>query len=498
MSSFNQLLLLDEFEPLPEFPLDYLPVSLAEYANEIAQTVQCAPDMPATAIIAAAATALARCGEVCVGATHKEPLNIWAIIAADPSERKSETFKKAFAPIYKRQSDILKEMQKDIDDSHMQHRLDKARLSKLESKYANAKDVNLDELRYEIEAMQKNMQEPIKAPRFTSSDVTPETMATILVDNGGRISIVDAEGAGPIANAFGRYSESGTKMENMLRSYRGDTMQVDRRERREIVFCPALTVAIALQPGVLKRMGKRPEARDQGFTARFLYSIPTTKAGKRLYQNRQIDKTIQDMYNDAILGLTQIPTVTTVAEEPEMPQLYITGKGLDEWTKYHDDLEVMMAAMGKMENHRDYAGKLAGHAARLAGIFALVDCGRSALNKPIPNHCVSMAVALMRDYYQPHGMEAFRMMYDAGGNVIASRIVEWIKRHRHDEERYPFFTHAQLWRDLRRGADMEDSSDLDNPIKTLIEHGYLCECEQENNQKGRPSSKRYEVNPLVC
>lgn len=378
---FKPLRPLEALPELPAFPVDALPPTLADYVCEVAETVQCAVDLPAVATLAACATAVQRSAMVAVGDTHKEPLNLWMLTAAEPSERKSETFNKVFSPVYQEQAELARRMAGEIEQQAQRFKLQQLRIATLEKTYARAKADTLAELENEIEQARAELKEPDTMPRFTASDVTPESLATILYQNGGRLAVIDAEGAGPLANALGRYSDSGTKLENLLRAYRGDAMQVDRRGRHETIFAPALTLGLALQPGVLRRMGKHPEAREQGFAARFYYSMPGTKAGARLYQNRRIHKGAADVYATTLTRLLQIPAVATVDEPADFPELALTGDGLEVWRDYHDTTEKAMRPGGPLAGCRDFAGKLAGHAARLAGILAMVKGGPDAIGR---------------------------------------------------------------------------------------------------------------------
>ena len=110
----------------------------------------------------------------------------------------------------------------------------------------------------------------------------------------------------------------------------------------------ALPLGLALQPGLLRRMGKHPEAREQGFSARFLYSIPDSKAGSRLYQNRRIDPAAANIYRNTLQRLLQIPAVTMVDEPPEFPELALTGEGREVWRDYHDATEKAMRPGGPL------------------------------------------------------------------------------------------------------------------------------------------------------
>ena len=497
---FKPLQELGEAPELPPFPVELLPAQLGDYACEISATVQCPVDLPAIAMLTATATAVQRVAMVHVGDTHREPLNLWGVIVADSSERKTETAAKVYSPTYHEQAELARRMAKEIEQATQRHRLQSMRIASLEKAYCSSKatGARLQELEHDLERAREELQEPPRAMRFTATDVTPETMATLLYENGGRISIIDAEGAGAIANGLNRYSDSGAKLENMLRSYRGDPIQVDRRNRTETVFAPHLTLALMLQTGVLARMGQSPEAREQGFAARFLYGMPKSKAGTRFYSNRRIHAGVASIYTNTLTRLLQLPSVTTVDEPAEFPAIFLTGEGLEIWREYHDAVEHAMRDNGSLADCRDFAGKLAGHAARIAGILAMVEQGSNAIGKPIPAATVDAACRMMRDYFQPHGLAAFKLMYDNEENSDAGRVVRWLKRHRGERNKWPIFSHADLYRDLRGSEDIAAPADLDGCLAELVDRGYLRRLEPEpTTGAGRKPSPRYEANPAA-
>jgi replicative DNA helicase len=411
--------------------------------------------------------------------------------------RKGRSYRdgKIFAPVYAEQANVAQRMACEIERQEQNFAIQKMRIAKLEKKYASAKTSNLLDIEAELEQARADLIEPESAPRFTGSDVTPESLATILFQNGGRLGVLDAEGAGPLANALGRYSDTGTKLENLLRAYRGDTMQVDRRGRHETIFAPCLTLALALQIGVLRRIGSHPEAREQGFAARFMYSIPKSKAGTRFYSSRKIDRAAESAWNTLLTRLLQIPAVKTVSEPPNFPDLDLTGNALEVWRGYHDETERAMSDGGPLADCRDFAGKLAGHAARLAGLLSFVESGADAIGNPVPVHAVESAVVLMRDYFQPHGLAAYDLMFERAEGSIPDRIVDWIRRHRGDPERFPVFSRTVLYRNLRNGDGVDSPADLDGPLALLVERGYCRKLEPEHDGPGRPACDRYEVNP---
>ena len=69
-----------------------------------------------------------------------------------------------------------------------------------------------------------------KAPRRLTSDVTPERLAGLMAENGGRIALVSAEG-GPFKIMAGQYSSNGGPaiLDTYLKSWRGKQSKLTGR-----------------------------------------------------------------------------------------------------------------------------------------------------------------------------------------------------------------------------------------------------------------------------
>lgn len=66
-------------------------------------------------------------------------------------------------------------------------------------------------------------------PRLVADDVTPEAVASLLAEQGGRLAVLSAEG-GILATLAGRYSGA-PNLEVFLKGHAGDLLRVDRKGR---------------------------------------------------------------------------------------------------------------------------------------------------------------------------------------------------------------------------------------------------------------------------
>ena len=90
-----------------------------------------------------------------------------------------------------------------------------------------------------------------------------EAVASLLAEQ-GRIAVMSAEG-GMFETIAGRYSQGVANLDVYLKGFSGDTLRVDRKTRPpEYVKKPALTMALTVQPAVIKDLAVKPGFRGRG------------------------------------------------------------------------------------------------------------------------------------------------------------------------------------------------------------------------------------------
>jgi len=115
------------------------------------------------------------------------------------------------------------------------------------------------------------------APRLIADDISPERVATLLHEHGGRMALLSAEGT-LFELMAGRYSNSVPNFDIYLKGHAGDTIRVDRVKRApEYVDAPGLSVGITIQPDVLRALSTTPGFRGRGLLGRFLYTVPPSR-----------------------------------------------------------------------------------------------------------------------------------------------------------------------------------------------------------------------------
>jgi hypothetical protein len=164
-------------------------------------------------------------------------------------------------------------------------------------------------------------------------------------------------------------------------------------------------------------------------------------------------------------------------------------------------LEPRLAEGEELSFLAGWASKLAGAAARLAGILHMAEVAEEGhWNHPVSPETVAAAIQLGRDYFLPHAQAAFSMMganpkLDTARKVWAT-IATRVLYSQCSQSAPPSFTRsdAHQWNRRQFPGGVEE---LD-PILDVLERHNLCRPVGGTGQPGRGHrSPEYEVNPAA-
>jgi hypothetical protein len=156
-----------------------------------------------------------------------------------------------------------------------------------------------------------------------------------------------------------------------------------------------------------------------------------------------------------------------------------------------------------------WANKLAGAAARIAGILHVVKAvsrgDRNPWQYPIDGPTAEAAVRLARDYLLPHAKAAFGLMEADPAAENAKRILGWLKVRsvtsvtsvRHSENQRSetlIVSRRDIQRALHRQFPAADG--MDPAVRILMEHGWLQPTGDGRAGRGH-ASPTYFVYPAV-
>jgi hypothetical protein len=468
---------------LPAFPIDALPPAIRDYVLAVAETTQTPVDMSASAVLAI--LALCQQGKYQIKGKDdwKEPLNLFVVIVAEPSERKSAIISHLLHPVSQYEAEYNTMHSDALEVNKMKKRILEKRQRAVEDRIAKGK-ADMKELE-EIAAEVSNFKE-LAPMRLYVDDVTTEKLTSILSSNGGTAAIVSAEG-GIFDMLSGIYTKN-VNIDVMLKGHSGDTIRVDRIGRNsESIMDPALTVLLAVQPNVLSGMMRNGTFRGRGLTARFMYCLPTSMVGDRKYRSNPIPQEVSHCYEIVIRNLLQ-------EEKPKKPELIRLSPEADRLLEaFSCELESRLKT--EYADIPDWAGKLVGAILRIAGLLCrannahcidFMDISESMI---VDGQTMAGAIAIGR-YFTEHSRAAYSLMgaddlvkqsqytLDA---IVKNGLVEFSRR------------------DIMRLCRSFKTADEVQPVLNhLADLGYVAVRESDAFPiRGRPANQTYMVNPLV-
>ena len=477
---------------LPAFPLEALPEALSGFVSEVAASVQVSLDMPALLGIGVVGAAASRSCRVQIGQTHAEPLNLYVAVTAEPGERKSQTMKDMTDVLRDAERELAQGASSQIAAAREARALEEKRIGHLRDMAAKYKTGDMNQEREELMALAGSLTEVPPLPRLLADDVTPEKLAELMAEQGGTLTIASAEG-GIFGILAGRYSDGKTNLDLFLKAHAGEEVRIDRKNGTSVHIPSAcLSLLLAVQPDVLSSLAETPSFRGRGLIGRFLYALPQTLVGTRLYQNRPASAADRGRYTRAIRSILDLPSASTPNQPAARYDLCLAGGALGMWKEYADDIERRQAAGGNLSDLSDWASKLAGAVARIAGGFHLVENAAqgSPWATPISAANVERAWAI-GEYLTEHAQAAYGQMQTSPSASLARRLLRWVDRTAPIK-----FTLREAHRAHQNVAGIVSVQDLVPALTLLCERGYLRE-QPVKNTGGRPPSPTYEVNPAL-
>lgn len=468
-------------DSLPAFPIEELPPALENYVREVAENKQVAEDMAAVAALAMVSLAVQ--GKVLVNPKPGwiEPVNLYEVVVALPSDRKSPVLNAISEPVYEyiqaeneRRDPIIREYQSKINVLEKRKFYLSDQLSKQKKGAVEVSHQDLYAVEEELEELKKNAVRPL---RIMADDVTPEALTGLLADNGGKMAVVSSEG-GIFDIIAGRYSDK-ANMDIFLKAYTGDPVMVDRKAGPGVqIKHPAITILLMTQPKVLTAIMENGEFRGRGFLARFLYSIPQSRVGTRRYETADISDQAKLAYRVLLKTLIEIP-------ETDKPMIIRFSPEAHEISKaFFESLEPRLR--GDLEDIEDWAGKFHGQIMRIAALLHCCQYIGDADKVPLSADTILRAQRI-GEYFLEHAKAAFHLMgmSEPQEEKDAKYILKRLDTIDGD---------STSKRDLLRLCDghLKTADDLQAGLDLLVDRGYLYI--EKVSTGGRPTEKIY-INP---
>ncbi|WP_327656030.1 YfjI family protein [Streptomyces sp. NBC_00483] len=472
---------------LTDFPTAALPGWLGEFVAATAEETQTPVDLAGCIALSVLATAAGGRAVVQVRGNWREPTNLFVVVSLPPANRKSAVFGLLTDPLYDAEAQLLTLTQPAIVEAQMTARLAKEAADKAAGKAASASADERDEMVATAIALAQTAETVAvpAEPQLLADDATAETVTSRMAEQGGRISVMSAEG--DIFDIIaGRYSGA-PNMGVFLKGHAGDRLRVDRQTRKEYIEHPALTMGLCVQPQVLDAIGQQGAFKGRGLLGRFLYSVPESLVGRRKSNPDPIPETVKETYRRHVIDLTLFladwtdPAVIQLSPEADAALL-----------AFQERVEPMLAARGGSLGHiADWAGKLVGATARIAALLHLARHLTKGHTMPVAEETMRDAIALA-EYFSSHGLAAFDSMGADPTTERARSVLEALRANRWHE-----VSKRDLMVKLSR-SEFPTANDLDPVLALLEEHGYVrAQPIHRTGGRGRPPSPRYAVHPRL-
>lgn len=481
---------------LPVFPVSALPDWQREFVEAEATATQTPLDLAAMLSLAVLAGACAKKVAVQVRSGFVEAVNLYCVISLPSANRKSRVFRDMVEPMEAREAEEARIAAPEIARAYANYKVLERVLNRKQDAAAKARDsgerTRLSEEAAELAAELAEVKLPIP-PRLLADDTTPERLQTLLRDHGGRMAIMSAEG--DIFDAMaGRYSSNAApNLAVYLKGHSGDTLRVDRTGRpAEFIKDPALTLGITVQPETISGLADKPGFRGRGLLARILFALPASTVGHRRVDAEPVPGDIRNRYNANVTSLLAIPLQFDEHGNAAPHRLELDGKAQAELSAFMQWLEPQLGSLGELGFISDWAGKLSGAIARIAGLLHMAEHARDhePWATPVTERTLDAAIRI-GEYLIPHAKAAFSEMGAAPTVERARDILEWLKK-----TGKPAFSKRELF-NARRGR-FRTAKDLDEPLDLLVEHGYIRERDSDRLAgPGRKPSRNYDVNPAL-
>lgn len=495
---------LDGWEPptdfaaldLPPFPIDALPPVLRNFARAESEFSQTPVDMAAMLSLAACAAAIGKSAVVEVKPGYQEPINLFVAVVLPPGERKSAVLKNVTAPITEWEQKETERLKPAVAHAAMKVRTIEKQIDqqiKNATKAKNADHQRNIEAELEQLAARLSEQKAIVAPRILVDDTTPEALVSLMAQSGGRGAQFSAEG-GVFQMLAGRYSDK-VNLDAYLKGHAGDDIRVDRKGRpSEYVPSPSLTLGLAVQPRILESFADNPQFRGVGLLARFLYSLPTSKLGAREVDTPCVPQEVHAAYQRALTWMLSIPSNF----KGHVFSLKMNAEALARHFEFARWVEPQLAEFAALEGVRDWASKLSGATARIAGILSILRI--SAINNQSDlNHiyigvnleAIEQAIAIGK-YLVAHAQAAFLAMGMDERLGDAKAALRYIQK-----RSWQTFTRRDIQQQLKGTTRFKDPQNLDIALNILEQRHFIRPAKSDSRDgAGRKPSPAFEVNPF--
>ena len=468
---------------LPELPQGLFPAWCENFIDAVAAATETPRELAAGLVIGVLATCNQKKFVVEPKPGYFEPLNLWIATALESGNRKSAVLNLVTAPLLQWQREQADAMRPKIVAAASKLDTARARIGAMRTKAAKIIDASEYEVAArEIAELEAELPSVPKCPQLWTSDVTPERLGVLLIENDEAMTVLTDEGGSIFENIAGRYSGGIPNLDLFLKAHTGSGERVDRGSRGPVhLVAPALSMVLSPQPDLLLGLSNKRDFRGRGFMARILYLLPRSPLGRRSGNTGPIPESVVADYSAGIRALLRNDRLET---GPRVIKL--TDAASRDWFEFYNVVEAQLRDGGRFEHCKDWAGKLPGAAARLAGNL---HCAHHSHGNPQEIQVAAMttdAALTLATLLGHHALKAFDLMGVPESVKAARNVWAWISRNAES-----LFKARDCHQALR--SRFPRAADLKPALEVLVERHHIRPVEPIL-RPGRPP-REYEVHP---
>lgn len=461
------------------FPLGALPPVLRNMVQAISVTTSTDVGMAGTAMLSAVGYCFSGMYRLAGKPDHTEPPVLYSLIIAQPSERKSPVMHFIKEPFDSFESQYNSEHREEIYKAQQDFKALEARVKAME-KADEPDTAEIAKLRVQAENIKNTS--PV---RIAVDDITPESLAIELSENGSLLMISDE--ARMLSNFNGKYSGGIPNLDLFLKAWNGEKYICNRVSRgRSEIPRPYLSVAIAGQPYIWDNMMNDTAFRSSGLLARFIHCFSQSDVGHRKYDTAPISKEVKNQYHNFIHQLLQ----GKKKHDDNETILHLSHKAADEYIAYCNNY-IENEIKESMCCCQDWGGKFHGLILRIACILHCVNCcsrGVKPSEESVSHDTIVRSFELAH-YYRYQAIYGFSVNAPDSNIVKAEKIVQMFKTKKVTQG-----LRSELYHSCRCNL-FPKATDFYSALDTLAEYGYIA-CEDVTAANNKKTQMVY-VNPHI-
>jgi putative DNA primase/helicase len=417
---WGEPLRFDEIET-PAIPASLLPGIFGQFAHELARATETPEAMAVMTVLGVIATCCAK--RFCVSPRDgwREPVNIYTLVALAPGNNKSQVFNACTEPLAEWERQQAEVMEPEIKRAKSERKSQEKIIEAKRGSLAKEKNSAIQKgLIREIADMEADLNEPPYLPELFVNDVTPETFATKVHEQNGRLAIFSDEG-GITEIMAGLYSNGTANVDILLKGIDGGHVRV-RRKDRSFNLNPFISIVLTVQPVIIQRMSEKRTFAGKGLLERFLWVLPQSRLGYRTHDTEPVAAATRAAYHRAIRTLLEIPALVEHGIE-QARVLTLSKDALAEWRAFQAVIETDLRADGRLAPCQGWGAKICGFALRIAGLLHVAEHGQNSM-------CIgseTMAKALeLAALLSEHAIAVYGLMGIDPATADAREVWRWI------------------------------------------------------------------------